>query len=394
MSRRIIIMAALAAITSTPALAATGNVVIYGKIDMSLDSIDNGNGPTATTQGTRTSKVSSNASRLGFKGTEDIGGGLAAIWQFEQTINVDNSTTNASTFATRNSFVGLKDGQWGTLLLGRHDTPYKIATRKLDIFGETLGDNRTLMGSVAGKSAKLQFDGRQGDVVAYMSPLMGGFSAAAAYVAGAEAASTAGQVKGAAWSLAGMYNMDALYATLGYETHKLGNAATGTVAGGAAGAFAAAGSSESAWKLGLGYTLDALALGLVYEKTSDNFGGTGAAAPVAACTGTGTDCYGHHAWYLSGKYSFGNDAVKLAYSKAGNLAGSAAGIDTSAKQVSIGYDHNLSKRTTLYVLYTGLRNGTGINYALASTGVTTGTTAAAGNGAALSGMSFGMRHIF
>lgn len=394
MNRKIIAITTLAAMISPAVFAESGNVSIYGKIDMSMDSINNGNGTTTATQGTRTTKVSSNASRIGFKGAEDIGGGLSAVWQIEQTINIDDSTTNASTFATRNSYAGLKSDSIGTLLLGHYDTPYKISTRTLDVFGEVLADNRTLMGGVAGKSSKLQFDGRQSNVIAYLSPEVGGFSAAAAYVAGAEAATSSSQTKGDAWSLAGMYKKDNLYGALGYETHKFGSAGTGTAAGGVAGAFAAAGSSESAWKLGLDYTLDALTLGFAYEKTRDNLGGAGAAAPVAACTTAGQNCYGHSAWYLAGKYSFGNDAVKLAYSKAGNLAGSGAGSDTSANQLSFGYDHNLSKRTMLYALYTRLNNGTGINYALASTGVTTGTTAAAGNGAALSGMSFGIKHVF
>lgn len=393
MNRKIVTMAIAAAMTAPTAFAESDNATIYGLINMSLDSISNGNGPTAATQGTRVTKVSSDASRIGFKGMEDIGEGLSAIWQIESLVYVDNSTTNTSMFATRNSYAGLK-GSMGTVLLGRYDTPYKIATRKLDVFGEVLADNRTLMGGVSGKSAKLQFDGRQGDVIDYMSPEVGGFSAAAAYVAGAEAATLSGDSKGSALSLAGMYKKDELYATLGYETHNFGSTGTGTLQGWEAGAFAAAGSRESAWKLGLGYTLDAMALGFVYEKTNDNLGGTAAAAPVATCTTVGQDCYGHNAWYLSGKCSFGADAVKLAYSKAGDLAGAAAGTDTSAKQFSIGYDHSLGKRTTLYALYTGLSNGSGINYGLASATVTSGNTAAAGNGATLSAVSFGLKHTF
>lgn len=392
MNRKIIAMAAAATMTASPAFATSGNVDIYGKIAMSMDTIDNGNGPTAATQGTRTNKVSSNASLLGFRGREDLGDGLSALWQIEQTINVDGTST--STFATRNSFVGMKSEDMGTLLLGRHDTPYKFSTRKLDAFGLSLADNRSLLGGVAGKSAWMQFDGRRSDTLVYKSPEISGFSAAAAYAAGAETSTVASQVNGSAWSMAGMYKMNGLYGALAYETHKLGSPSSGTLAGAAAGSFAGAGDKESAWKLGLGYQIDAYSLGFIYEKTSDNLGGTGAAASVSACTAVGQNCYGHSTLYLAGKYRFGSSAVKLAYGRAGRLAGAVAASDTRARQFSLGYDHSLSKRTSLFALYTRLSNGSGINYGLTTATVTTGNTVAAGNGATLAGLSFGMKHIF
>jgi predicted porin len=392
MKKKLFAMAAATGLAASPAFASSGNVDIYGVIAMSLDSVDTGNGPTAATQGVRLNKVSSNASRLGFRGKEDIGGGLAALWQIESLINVDG--TGTSTFANRNSFLGMKSEDMGTLLLGRYDTPYKFSTRKLDVFGLTLADNRSLLGGVAGKSSWMQFDGRRTDTIVYKSPEFSGFSLAAAYAFGAETTSTVTQTKGSAWSLAGMYKANGLYGALAYETHKIGSPATGTLAGAAVGSFASANSKESAWKLGLGYQVDAFNLGFIYEKTNDTLGGTGAAAPIAACTAVGQNCYGHSVYYLSGKYSFGNDAIKLAYGKSGNLAGATAGSNTSAKQFSIGYDHSLSKRTTLFAFYTRLVNGSGINYGLSSATVTTGNTAAAGDGATLSGLSVGLHHVF
>jgi len=83
----------------------------------------------------------------------------------ESRVDMDGG---AGSFATRNSFVGLKVESWGQLVLGRHDTPYKIATRRLDIFGDSMGDNRSLMGGgIKGKNSALQFDGRPNDVVMY-----------------------------------------------------------------------------------------------------------------------------------------------------------------------------------------------------------------------------------
>lgn len=361
-----IIALAVAAVVSAPALA-DGNVTVYGLGHVSIDSVKQGAGVNAL-------KVSSNVSKLGFKGSEDLGDGLSAIWQIEQQINLDNTTQagGTGTLATRNTFAGLKTGA-GTVLLGRHDTPYKIATRKLDVFGDYLADNRTLMGGVAGKSVGSSFDGRPTDVIAYITPELGGFTGAVAYVAGAENQTLATDKKGSAVSAAGMFSLDNFYGSLAYEEHTFGTANTGTIA-----SAALAGLKESSAKLGLGYKIDALDLGLVYEKSSDNFGAARA------------NLYGHNAAYASAKYSFGANALKLAYTK----AGSTATANTGASQVSVAYENSLSKRTSVYALYTELSNGTAATYTFATAGSTAGGIATTKAGMKLSAISLGLKHSF
>ncbi|MBI2287129.1 MAG: porin, partial [Nitrosomonadales bacterium] len=145
-----LIVAALAAATfSAHALAETANVSFYGIADLSYDFVRNGTSA-AGVAGANKTNVSSNVSRIGLKGAEALDNGLAVIWQIEQQINIDNTTEagGTGTFATRNSFVGLKSDGAGTVLLGRHDTPYKLATRRLDPFADSIADNRALMGGV------------------------------------------------------------------------------------------------------------------------------------------------------------------------------------------------------------------------------------------------------
>ena len=382
MQKKLIVVALAAAAFSTSALADTGNVSIYGAADLSFDMISTGSTATGVS-GVSKNAVSSNVSKLGFKGSEGLGEGLTAVWQIEQQINMDDT---GGTLGTRNTFLGLKSDGMGTLLMGRHDTPYKLATRKLDVFADSIADNRALLGGVSsaaattvvnaaatGKSAGASFDGRQPNVLAYITPAMNGFTGALAYVAGAEATTLSTQTKGSAWSLAGMYDAAPFYGSLAYEVHNIGTAATGTVAA-PAGLAAVAGLKESATKLGLGYKIDALELGLAYEKTSDNFN-------------AGTDFFGHNAYYLSGKYSFGNDAVKVAYGKAGNLG---AAANTGANQFSLGYDHSMSKRTKVYAIYSRISNQAGVNYVFSQTTA----TSANGAGASPSVFSFGMKHSF
>jgi len=387
-------IAALAAITALgvsfeAAAVVSDHIDIYGVIAASLDSVDNGGDQSTSTQGVRNLQLSSNASRIGFKGDEDLGGGLGAIWQIESLIYIDGCAS--STLATRNSFVGLRNSL-GILMLGRYDTPYKRATRSLDSFGLSLADNRSLLGGVSGKGAKKSFDGRQSNSLFYQSPEAAGLSFAAAYVMGSETVSVPGQQKGCIWSMAGRVRREHWSVAVATETHRFGDPGTGTLAGGANGAFAAGGSKESAWKVGLDYRRRALELAAVYEKTHDDLGGTGSPAPVSSCTRVGQDCYGHHAYYMSGKFRFGADDVKLAYGRAGGLAGMPG--DGAAWQISFGYDHPLGERTRVFALYTRLGNARDIDYGLTTSTVTSGSTPAAGAGATLSGLSVGLRHAF
>jgi len=364
------------AATSAPAsLNTSSGVTFYGQIDLSYDSINTGTSA-AGVAGASKSNVSSNVSRIGLKGSEGLDDGLAAIWQIEQQINIDNA---GGTFATRNSFVGLKSDSVGTVLLGRHDTPYKLATRRLDPFADSIADNRALMGGVAGKSAVTAFDGRPADTISYTSTSVKGFSGIAAYANTTEGNTTGAQAKSNIVSVAGMYDTAPFFGSLGYEEHMLDTAR--------------AGGKESAWKLGAGYTMDAFALGFAYEKTSDNLGGGAAATVGAACTArtAGSDCFGHNAYWLTGQYKFNKDAVKIAYGKANQVGNTA---NTGANQFSLGYDHGLSKRTKLYANYSRISNQSGASYGFSQTSATTNNATINGVGASPSVVSLGMRHSF
>lgn len=374
MQKKIIALAVAAALTAPAAFAETSNVTVYGIADVSYDSIRTGTA-TAGTAGVTDGRISSNASRLGLKGSEDLGDGLSAIWQIESLVNIGNGGSTGTGIGGRNTFAGLSSASAGTVVMGRHDTPYKISTRKFDQFADGIADNRSIMGAnplgtatgqnVAGfTTAAAAFDGRQDQVLAYISPKLAGFTGALAYVNLTPTVTTSAAAKNNAWSFAGMYDVAPFYASLAYESHKLDTVAVGD--------------KEHATKLGLGYTQDAFNVNFAYEKTSDN---------ITA----GANTYGHNAYYLSGKYSFGNDAVKAAYTKAGNLG---ATTNTGVKQFSLGYDHSLSKRTTLYVLYTKLSNDSAAGYTLSNNSSVGGVTTSAGLGASPSAIALGMKHTF
>lgn len=334
MKKNLIALAIASAFVAPIAMADT---TVYGQANASVASVNNGTNSVM--------KVSSDSSRLGFKGSEDLGGGTSVVYQMESAINLDNDGTagTSTTLATRNSYVGLSDAGMGTVLAGRHDTPYKIATRSLDVFADTIADNRNLMG-VKGNGGVANFDARQGNIVAYISPVMSSVTVAAAYVTINETKTPGTDT---AVSLAAMYAEGPLSASLAYESHTLDSVAL----------------KESAVKLGGSYTIDALTLNAVYETTRD--------------------AGKHKGAYAAAKYNLGGgDAVKAAYAKALN-----------GTQVTVGYDHSMSKRTTVYALYTTLANKDGANNGLAG-GNSTGGFATVGADQDPNAFSLGLKHSF
>lgn len=363
MKKGLIALAIASAFVAPAAMA--DDVKVYGVVDMTVGSTNNG--ANSATQ------VSSNTTKLGFKGSEDLGDGMSAVWAIEQQIDLANTNTATANkaaktgFASRNSFLGLKGDSWGTVLMGIHDTPYKIATRHMDPFGDELADNRAIMGK--------GHDSRLSNVLAYISPSMNGFTVAAAYVAGANTLPTAAvATKGNAVSLAAMYDVDALKVHFGYQNIKFGDAGTGLLA-------ATAGDKTDAWKLGVGYTFDAVTVNAIYESIKSS----GVSAAYI------NNAKGVKDFTVNGVFKVSDsDAIKAAYVKAGNKGGVAA---TGAKQFSLGYDHSMSKRTKLYAVYTKVSNDTAAAYGLADTS-TGNPTAAAANGNNVTGFGIGIKHAF
>lgn len=377
MKKGLIALAVASAFVAPAAMADTSNVNVYGTVDMTFGNVNYGT--------TSSNQVASNVTKFGIKGSEDLGDGMSVVWQIEQQIDIDNTSATAgatnpsgagkNTLASRNSFAGLKGESWGTVLMGTHDTPYKIATRGLDAFADELPDNRAIMGAAGAHDARL------GNVLAYISPSWGGFTVAAAYVAAAELApNVAASSKASVYSLAGMYNNGPINVDAAYQSLKYGTAATGSVA--TAAAPFGVGDTNTAWKIGGSYTFfDALKLNAVYEN-------------IKSSGATVGNAFSRKNWYLAGIYSFGNDAVKVAYTRGGDVGGVA---NTGAKQWSLGYDHNMSKRTKIYGVYTRVSNNSATKgFVISSAGSTAGglNPAANVNGMTQSGWGIGLKHTF
>lgn len=136
MNKKIIAVAvaaglALPMVSAQAVEVADKKLEVYGKLHLNFGSYDK-----KVAGGNDNWLLSSNASRLGFKGQIKLDDGLIGTYKIETEVAVEDGTTD---FATRNTYVGLKGG-FGEVRLGRHDSPLKMAQGKFDQFGDTEGD--------------------------------------------------------------------------------------------------------------------------------------------------------------------------------------------------------------------------------------------------------------
>ncbi|WP_302173695.1 porin [uncultured Hydrogenophaga sp.] len=112
---------ALAVLAASGAALAQSSVTVYGRLDASVGSSKVGNVGPALTSNTQLFSNNLTTSRLGFRGTEDLGGGLSALFIIETGFAPDSPV--GTTLGDRAAVVGLSGG-FGTIKLGRHDTSF------------------------------------------------------------------------------------------------------------------------------------------------------------------------------------------------------------------------------------------------------------------------------
>ena len=173
---------ALAALMAGGAALAQSSVTLYGVADVGI-----GKQPGASTQMVSGSWVNNSASYLGFRGVEDLGGGLKAGFNFEQGLSLENGATDDQTAGNNpnygramfqraaNLWLG---GSWGTFKMGRAYTPSRNALAAWEIMGmPTYATAVTTFGVVGGET-----DHRNNSQFSYKTPDLSGFSAEIGYV--------------------------------------------------------------------------------------------------------------------------------------------------------------------------------------------------------------------
>ena len=308
MQKHLLALAALMAVTCT--VSAQSTVTVYGQLDQGLIK---GNGGTATNPGgLGTSEAwtlgQASTSRLGFRGNEDLGGGLSTQFQIEHRFNPDTGAVNsANSFWNGRSFIQLTAKALGSVYLGREYTPAYWVQIKSDPFGnDGVGQagSAALWGNYATPDA-VGNGTRASNSVGYKTPDFGGLTAAAAV--GLSETTGLGRVQ----SFNAEYAAGPLYAGLGYEQ-------------------VSDGSND-----GRGVLSVALHYNLGFVK------------PIAYYAQGKTDANGDtkaQVVMLGATAPLGAGVLKAMYFKLDS--------DIDARDRSkfgLGYNHSLSKRTTLYV---------------------------------------------
>lgn len=154
-------LAASALAAAGLASAQTSNVTVYGTVDQYLNYMH-------SSSGTTIKSLNDGAllrSRLGFRGTEDIGGGVTVKYQLEHGLSADTGAqADATRFFDRQAWVGIASSEYGEVRVGRQNTAIFYRGDYIDFTSRTLGSMVNAFGVPS----------RYNNDIAYLSPRMAG----------------------------------------------------------------------------------------------------------------------------------------------------------------------------------------------------------------------------
>ena len=304
-------------------------------------------------------------SRIGIRGSEALSPILKIIYQVEFGVplaHTDNwiEARKDTSLYLRDTWLGLSGDGWGSLLVGRHDTPLKLSTLPLDLFHDTLADYRYTVGFE---------DIRADNSLFYLSPSVWDLRFVAASLVGGGANLTgsydpAADSLASGWSIAFIYQRGPFYASAAYEV--LGQEFWASQDGAIDMIHGQFADNETKWRLGLGLLdWNGISLTGIYESQKNIRG-----MPLEADGSR---------WQVQAGYRFGSNQLKAMYGGAdlgscadpwnigylytcdvGMLAANfgdlltGLGDQQNKRTWALGLDHSFSRRTKVYVLYTSV----------------------------------------
>ncbi|MFZ5757520.1 MAG: porin [Pseudomonadota bacterium] len=302
---------AIGAAVAMPVVAEAAGPTLYGKINVTLDSVETDTGVPATS--TDVWSLNSNASRLGVKGDAETGvTGLTGLYYAEYEIDADDGATP---FKQRNIYAGLK-GAFGTLKLGKMDTPLKEAQGKVDQFNDLAADIKNVMPG----------ETRADNMIQYSSPKLADMFTVNLAVMPAENTNVdgeAGNEDGIADSISASVVLEsgAFYAALAMDQSMTSASAVDTFTSGRADITRLVGA----------YKTDAFEVGAIFQTAEEV--GTGAASE-------------DEAMFLSGAFVSGDWKFKAQYG-----VGEGDVNDREKTMMAVGADYKLGKSTTVFGYY-------------------------------------------
>jgi predicted porin len=299
--KKTLIAAAVLATVGTSALAQS-SVTVYGRVNVTIERqklIDD----------EKNTSMVNNASRIGFRGVEDLGGGLKAGFQIEHGFNINNGTQSQSAFWARQSEVNLSGG-FGMVRLGNFTSEAYYATA--DYVGLHNHDTGT------SADALYAYLGRNTSKVAYRTPSFGGVTIEAAVT-------EAGSNPNRTIDLAANYDVGSLHLGAGYERD---------------------GSQRNQFAFRALYELGAFTIGGYVQRDKNGY------LPAAqSIDPTVTSLGSRTTFRIAGMYTLGASEFHLSFGRAGDYGDVE---DSAASQIVVAYNYNLSKRTKVQAFYSRL----------------------------------------
>jgi predicted porin len=380
-------------------------VVLYGRLYPQYNIISSSGatavgGPSNTLSGAATgvelakhSEVQAANSRLGFRGSEKLGGSLEVFFQIESTVPVD---AGGGTLGTRDTFVGIR-GDFGTVKLGNMDTVYKTYGDQLSFLGVSSGNfvsnSNVLSKTGFGTSSASSFHLRRANTAMYNSPDMGGFEAAIGYSPDEVKSTSRNADLISAGLKYGGGKGSPFWVGIGYEIHhdlyggsnNVPTAISNLAATLTAAQIAAARSNDKAVRLTASYTFAG-------TTTVEGNYATMEYKETGGLVGRFNN-YKHNAFSVALEHNMGPWQFAAAYIAAGkgtcSLNGGAVCSTDGLKgtQGSFGGRYSFSKRSSLFAMYSKVYNG----YAARYNNLAAGTPA---NGSDISQFAVGIQMTF
>ena len=287
---------------------------VYGKLHLSGDIIDNGDA--------KDYAIGSNSTRIGFKGDKKLKYGLKAVWKLESELDATGDK-NGKVIGARNRYLGL-ESNFGTLLVGYVDTPFKSLGGKAGVMHDTIAERRGILGAGNGDN---KFNTRGKNSVMFISPNISGLQIRAMQTTGDDTDGSSD--KDPLTSVSAMYKTKMFYIGAAYEDQSSIDA-TGIRVGG-------------------GVTLGNTKINAIYEQLSSD---TNLAFDRPAYGG-------------SVSHKMGDTTIKAQAFMMGDFTDTK---DSGATLIGLGVDHKLDKKFTVYAAFAMANNDDNANILLAGSG--------------------------
>ena len=326
--------------------AAAADITVFGHLDFSIDFEDQDGG-------SDTQNLNSNTSSLGFKGSEDLGNGLKAIFKLDYQF--DMTEAQGSSFKDRDQWLGMA-GNFGQVRVGTISTTYKSHGAMIDPYYRTAQQQRSRgLQSDLHSGAGEDGEGRAEDTIRYDSPNWNGLQVGATYTLQTD---TAANDTDSPFGVGVQYKNGPFLVFADYITSD-------------------AGGDDSAYKVGGKYDLGMFSFLAQYEVDDGLISALGD-------NQTGDKGDGADTWMLGATAKLGNAMAYFGYG--GGQDGDSGSIASKYDVWQLIASYNFSKRTMIYSGFSQIDCDNGDNNVCSEV-----KTRSGGDDQKL---SFGMKHKF